>query len=130
MNHCNFCIKNNSLQGKILTQNEHCYFVESIDPVLTVAGMIIPFRHVENLQELTVEEWVSIKKILDETMSLLAVHEPAGFNVGWNLGEVAGQNVAHVHLHVIGRFSDEPLAGKGIRHALKQTSNLRPSKKQ
>jgi hypothetical protein len=29
-------------------------------------------------------------------------------------------------LHVIGRFTDEPMAGQGIRHALKQEANRRP----
>jgi diadenosine tetraphosphate (Ap4A) HIT family hydrolase len=33
----------------------------------------------------------------------------------------------HVHLHLISRFRDEPLAGKGIRHHLKQESNRRGS---
>ncbi|MGO4194326.1 hypothetical protein AB4Z13_03050 [Rhizobium sp. YAF28] len=41
------------------------------------------------------------------------------------IGEVAGQTVQHAHLHVIGRFADEPLAGHGIRHHLKQANNRR-----
>jgi len=52
-------------------------------------------------------------------------HAPDGYNVGWNIGEVAGQNEPHVHLHIIARFKDEPLAGKGIRYAFKQESNKR-----
>ena len=51
---------------------------------------------------------------------------PTGYNVGWNCGSEAGQEVFHAHLHVIPRFADEPLAGKGIRHWLKQEENRRP----
>jgi histidine triad (HIT) family protein len=51
---------------------------------------------------------------------------PDGFNVGWNCGPVGGQVIPHAHLHVIPRFADEPYAGKGIRHWLKQESNRRP----
>jgi len=39
---------------------------------------------------------------------------PDGYNVGWNSGVAAGQEVFHAHMHVIPRFGDEPLAGKGI----------------
>ena len=47
-------------------------------------------------------------------------YKPDGYNVGWNVGKVGGQNVAHAHLHVLPRYKDEPLAGKGIRFMFKQ----------
>jgi diadenosine tetraphosphate (Ap4A) HIT family hydrolase len=50
---------------------------------------------------------------------------PDGYNVGWNCGVPAGQEVFHAHMHVIPRFADEPLAGRGIRHWLKQDANRR-----
>lgn len=62
-----------------------------------------------------------LKKYIDET------YHPDGYNIGWNVGDVAGQHVAHAHLHVIPRFADEPLAGKGLRHFFKQDSNIRAS---
>ena len=52
---------------------------------------------------------------------------PQGYNLGWNILPTGGQNVAHAHLHLIGRYDDEPLRGKGIRYAFKQPSNKRPS---
>ena len=53
--------------------------------------------------------------------------EPAdGYNIGWNVNKTGGQNVAHAHLHLLARYNDEPLAGKGIRHAFKQPENQRP----
>lgn len=55
-------------------------------------------------------------------------YQPDGYNVGWNSGAVAGQEVFHAHLHVIPRFADEPLAGRGIRYALKQPTNRRPGR--
>ncbi|MEE8583517.1 MAG: HIT domain-containing protein [Acidobacteriota bacterium] len=45
-------------------------------------------------------------------------YSPQAYNVGWNAGPIAGQDIAHAHLHVIPRFSDEPMAG--IRFWLKQ----------
>jgi len=52
-------------------------------------------------------------------------YAPDGYNVGWNVGSVGGQHIFHAHFHVIPRFADEPFAGKGIRHWLKQPENRR-----
>lgn len=125
MKNCIFCLSNNSIQGKILAQNEYYYFVESIDPVLTCAGMIIPHRHVSTPFELNDKEWVSLNDFLNETKGILDKFGPHGYNIGWNVGNVAGQHIDHVHLHVIGRFNDEPLAGQGIRSHLKSKENKR-----
>ena len=48
---------------------------------------------------------------------------PDGYNVGWNCGATGGQEVFHAHLHVLPRFVQEPLAGKGIRAFLKSDAN-------
>jgi histidine triad (HIT) family protein len=53
--------------------------------------------------------------------------KPDGYNIGWNVFKVAGQNVPHAHLHVLARYSDEPFAGKGIRYFFKQENNKRKS---
>lgn len=127
MENCNFCLDNNKIIGEILARNELCYFVESIDPIIKHAGMIITFRHVNNPFEITTEEWLAIRSLLQEVKNILDYHQPSGYNIGWNVGEDAGQNVEHAHLHVIARFHDEPLRGKGIRWAFKQESNKRLS---
>jgi histidine triad (HIT) family protein len=48
---------------------------------------------------------------------------PNGYNIGWNCGTTGGQEVLHAHMHVIPRFRQEPLAGKGIRTLLKSDAN-------
>jgi diadenosine tetraphosphate (Ap4A) HIT family hydrolase len=126
MKNCNFCLQNKTLKGKILAENNLCYFVESIDPILKNAGMIITKRHIENPFNINNEEWMAIKSLLYDVKKVLDKHNPDGYNVGWNIGEVAGQNVPHAHLHVIARFKDEPLAYKGLRYAFKQKTNKRP----
>ena len=127
MENCNFCLENNKLKGEILAKNNLCYFVESIDPVIRHAGMIITYRHILTPFELNDEEWLSIKNLLGEVKAILDKCSPSGYNIGWNIGDDAGQNVNHAHLHIIARFPDEPLKGKGIRYAFKQETNQRPS---
>ena len=48
---------------------------------------------------------------------------PDGYNVGWNCLAAGGQSILHAHMHVIPRFRQEPLAGKGIRALLKSDAN-------
>jgi hypothetical protein len=52
---------------------------------------------------------------------------PDGYTVGWNVGAAGGQEIFHAHLRVIPGFDDEPQAGRGIRWAIKQTTNRRPN---
>lgn len=96
----------------------------------TIQGsyVIIPKSGVGSPFELSDKEWTDTKLLLKELKNYLdETYHPDGYNIGWNVGEVAGQHVAHAHLHVIPRFADEPLAGKGLRHFFKQDSNIRNS---
>ena len=125
MENCNFCLENESLKGKILAKDDYCYIVESIDPILKNAVMIITKRHIKTPFELNDNEWASVRKFLSMAKDILDESKPDGYNIGWNVEKTAGQNVPHVHLHVVARFDDEPLAGKGICYFFKQEGNRR-----
>ena len=92
--------------------------------VLKHSGIIVPLRHAETVFDLTEDEVVATFRMLARAKEWLdAEHAPDGYNVGWNSGAVAGQEVFHAHLHVIPRFAQEPLAGQGIRSHLKADTN-------
>lgn len=126
---CPFCLVNNLLDGEIIARDDHCYMVEFRGPVLADAVMIIPIRHVATPFELTDDEWRSTHRLMGRAKAFLDQQAPQGYSIGWNVHEVGGQWIPHAHLHVIARFADEPLAGQGIRHALKQESNRRLGKR-
>ncbi|MDF2791668.1 MAG: cell-cycle regulation histidine triad protein [Neobacillus sp.] len=93
------------------------------------AGFIVPIKHRETAFDLTREEWdatytvlIEVKKYLDEKYQL------QGYNLGWNYGEVGGQHIFHAHFHVLPRYADEALAGKGIRYLLKGKENKKRNK--
>jgi ATP adenylyltransferase len=71
--------------------------------------MIAPERHVGDFGALVEEETVEIHRLADDAMRALGdVYSPDGFNLGWNLGRVAGAGVVdHVHLHVVPRWSGD-----------------------
>jgi ATP adenylyltransferase len=71
--------------------------------------MVAPFRHVGEFAELTADEAAEIHRLSAEAVAALrTVYEPHGFNLGWNLGRVAGAGVVdHVHEHVVPRWGGD-----------------------
>jgi len=68
-----------------------------------------PVRHVGTLEELTDEEALELHRLSVAGIDALgAIYGPDGFNLGWNLGRVAGAGITdHVHLHVVPRWSGD-----------------------
>ncbi|HSR52942.1 MAG TPA: HIT domain-containing protein [Acidobacteriota bacterium] len=123
---CPFCAPKASPEQNVVLENEFCLFLQQPQKVLIGAGIIVPRQHRETVFDLTEEEWAATFSLLKQAKALLdSEHHPQGYNVGWNNGRTAGQDIFHVHLHVIPRFEDEPLAGRGIRYWIKQTGNIR-----
>ncbi len=127
MNQCPFCLPNNVIRGDILYEDNLWYFIKADDGELRNGAMIITKRHVLTPFEINKIEWGALYELLHKFKKYIDEHNPDGYNLGWNINEVAGQNVEHAHLHIFPRYSDEPLAGKGIRFAFKQKSNKRTS---
>jgi histidine triad (HIT) family protein len=97
---------------------------ERFQGALKHSGVIVPVAHRVTVFDLTAEELAATFALLAEVKHWLdATVQPDGYNVGWNCGAVGGQEVFHAHLHVIPRFRQEPLAGKGIRSLLKSDAN-------
>lgn len=93
--------------------------------------VIIPKSEVSSPFELSNKEWEDTKSLLQEVKNYIDMeYNPDGYNIGWNVGTAAGQEVKHAHLHVIPRYNDEPYAGKGIRFWFKQPENIRNSLKE
>src|SRR5258708_36909924 len=129
-NSCPFCLPNDVLRGDMLYEDNLWYFVTAEDGELKHGGMIITKRHINTPFDINEEEWVQLHKLLPTFKTLIDEKKPHGYNLGWNIHPVGGQNVDHAHLHFFGRFDDEPLAYKGLRYAFKQLSNRRKSQSQ
>jgi ATP adenylyltransferase len=71
--------------------------------------MVAPVRHVGEYGELTDEEALELHRLASAGMGALAeTYAPQGYNVGWNLGRIAGAGVVdHVHLHVVPRWAGD-----------------------
>jgi ATP adenylyltransferase len=71
--------------------------------------MVAPRRHVGELARLTEDEALEMHRhAVAAVEALTRVYGPDGFNLGWNLGRVAGAGIAdHVHLHVVPRWAGD-----------------------
>lgn len=124
---CPFCLKNNLLRVNILHNDDLWYVTDMEEGSINNAVMAITKRHIETPFEINEKEWTALHELLKKMKQLVDEKEaPQGYNIGWNVGKTGGQNVAHAHLHLLARYKDEPLAGKGIRFAFKQPDNERP----
>lgn len=94
--------------------NELWYAREDAFPVSPGHMLVIPFRHIADFFEINDNERTAMFELLwqvrDRSIESLS---PAGFNVGVNAGEAAGQTVMHVHLHLIPRFKGDVTDPRG-----------------
>ena len=107
--HCVFCqkpIAGHDEMEHILVRGETCYSALNRYPYNNGHLLVVPYAHVPSLEDLPVETLTEIMLLVNQCMAALrlAMH-PQGFNVGANLGKVAGAGIeAHVHIHVVPRW--------------------------
>ncbi len=89
-------------------------------PVSPGHTLIIPKRHIGSFFVTTAEERHDLLALLDQAQARLTNElQPDGFNIGINDGAAAGQTVAHLHIHLIPRFTgDRPDPRGGVRWVL------------
>lgn len=105
MNDCVFC----TLQGaEILVEDELARAFFDKYPVSEGHILIVPKRHAATIFDATQEEIASVGKLLKKVKEHLEERfHPDGYNIGANVGEVAGQSIFHWHVHVIPRYKGD-----------------------
>lgn len=95
--------------GLVVARGEQVYAVLNLYPYNPGHLMVVPYRHVAELEDLTEPE---SRELMDLTRTAIrvvrSVSHPHGFNVGLNLGGVAGGSLAaHLHQHVVPRWGGD-----------------------
>jgi ATP adenylyltransferase len=95
--------------GLVLHRGEQVYAVLNLHPYNPGHLMVVPYRHVAGLDELSDAEASELTQVTQQALrTIRAVSQPHGFNVGLNLGGVAGGSLAaHLHQHVVPRWSGD-----------------------
>ena len=71
--------------------------------------MVLPYKQVADFADLTDDEMLDLMKLMRRCQAALTqVMKPDGFNIGVNLGRVAGAGIAeHLHIHVVPRWNGD-----------------------
>jgi ATP adenylyltransferase len=99
----------NSQPDLIAKRGETCAVVLNRYPYSNGHLMVAPYRHVATLAEMTTDEQTEMMTLATEcTRALKNIMMPHGFNIGINMGEVAGAGLKdHIHLHVVPRWNGD-----------------------
>lgn len=108
---CVFCraAEADDEDGLVLHRAELAFAVLNRYPYAGGHLMIAPYRHVGELGDLSEGEALELHRIAVAALGALAqTMRPQGYNLGWNLGRIAGAGVVdHVHLHVVPRWAGD-----------------------
>lgn len=109
VNGCVFCKCSVRCDEYILYEGTTAYAMINRFPYVNGHLMIIPQRHVGQIEELTQEEKKEIFDLLNTSVKVLKeAMNPNGFNIGINIGKAAGAGVEeHFHVHVIPRWEGD-----------------------
>ena len=109
---CLFCEKPREADDRkslILYRGPLTYVVMNLFPYANGHLMIVPYRHCADLGQLSPEESLEIMQAARRcTQVLRRAFRAEGFNIGFNIGRVAGAGIAdHIHLHIVPRWQGD-----------------------
>jgi ATP adenylyltransferase len=111
---CIFCDKaaadpTQNRDNLILHRAHFNFIILNLFPYTTGHSMIVPYAHVAGLAGVGREALCEMIELARDLEAALAqAYRPEGYNLGMNLGKVAGAGVAdHVHLHVLPRWAGD-----------------------
>ncbi|MEB2792801.1 MAG: HIT domain-containing protein [Caldisphaeraceae archaeon] len=131
---CIFCkaLTTKEKESLVLCKGNTAFIILNRFPYNPGHLMIAPLRHVSSLEDLEKDELSEIGVLIKiAILSLKKAYRPEGFNIGVNIGEVAGAGVpGHVHVHVVPRWNGDSnymtvIGGaKVIPQSLEESYNL------
>jgi ATP adenylyltransferase len=104
---CFLCVGNISdPDSLVIARKGKAFVVMNKYPYANAHVMVVPERHVGNLEELADEELLDMMRLLKMTVRVLKeTVDAGGVNVGINMGRAAGAGLEeHIHIHVVPRW--------------------------
>lgn len=129
---CIFCSRLKSGEDKkhlILYRDEHNFVIMNKYPYNNGHLMVVPNRHTSDFESLQDHESLEMMSLIAKSLGVLKeTIRPDGFNIGINLGKIAGAGIDdHLHFHIVPRWSADtnfmPVVAetKVISEALEET---------
>jgi ATP adenylyltransferase len=109
---CVFCAAlsaGDDRRALILRRAPRAFLILNAFPYATGHLLAMPLRHVARVEDATTDEMAETMALVQDSVRALNTgYQPDGFNVGMNLGRVAGAGVlGHLHMHVVPRWSGD-----------------------
>jgi ATP adenylyltransferase len=111
-NGCIFCEKakqSNDKENLILYRGKYAYVICNAFPYNNGHLMVVPYTHTSNMDELDDASALEMWKLIALCRRVLSkAFKPDGFNIGINLGRVAGAGIdTHLHVHIVPRWNGD-----------------------
>ena len=109
---CVLCAKHaedDDAAALVVARGAHVYVVLNLYPYNPAHLMVVPYRHVGGLEDLTREESAEAQRMLETAIrTIRGEMQPGGFNVGLNLGSAAGAGIPdHLHWQLVPRWAGD-----------------------
>ena len=105
---CVFCAAaaGDDAEHLVLERGVRCFLLLNAFPYAPGHAMSAPYRHVGEISDLDDDELLELMTLArGATAAMAEVMSPDGYNLGLNLGDVAGAGIAdHLHVHVVPRW--------------------------
>lgn len=100
---CIFCTKDD-----ILLENDLAKAFWDLHPVRKGHLLVVPKQHYATYFDVPAATRVAMDQLVDQAKAYLDQrYQPAGYNLGINVGAAAGQTVMHAHIHLIPRYTGD-----------------------
>lgn len=90
----------------VIARDRTCFALLNRYPYAGGHFMVVPYKQAVDLNDLLDEEMTDLMRLLRRCQNVVTkIMKPDGFNIGLNLGRVAGAGIAeHLHIHVVPRW--------------------------
>ncbi len=99
---CLFCkIIKKEIPANVILENENFLAFHDINPKAPVHILAIPKAHIGSFHEVSPETMANMTSFIQEVASIMKI-DRSGYRVITNIGENGGQEVGHLHFHILG----------------------------
>ena len=100
MTNCIFCkILNKEIPSEFVYEDDTCFAINDINPKAKKHILVIPKQHVESLNE--VNDYTLMQKLFEAISNICKKYSISSFQTHINTGKEAGQEVMHLHIHIL-----------------------------
>ena len=106
---CESLKRNEDRKNYVLYRGKHSYVIMNLYPYNNGHLLVVPYAHVPDMNALSVDELTDLMKCTQDSLNALKQDmNPDGFNVGINIGKVAGAGLPeHMHIQIVPRWTGD-----------------------